>query len=227
MSKDSRKEIEKKFKRNYIIEKATELFLKNGFEKTTMLDIAKESDFAKGTLYLYFNSKEDIIIEIKKNIFENLLVKMKLLIKSKTTVQKKFTQMLELYKDEFFYKVERFGLKQFFNKLAETCVIDYTNKSNNTKNKIEKDNLARINQIVFEIFNIDVELIRLGQKDGFINDKVNPELTAFLIDSLMLGTSINMVSYENSIMKENNLTIGSILNGSLEFILSSITNKSF
>ncbi len=222
MSKDSRKEIEKKFKKNYIIEKATGLFLEGGFEKTTMSDIARESDFAKGTLYLYFKSKEDIIAEIKKNIFENLLVKMKKLLNSKISVQDKFTKLLDVYKKEFFYKVEKFGLKEFFNNLTETCKIELDNGSN----FIEKnESMTRIYQIIFEIFNLDVWLIKEGQKEGFVNERINPELTAFLIESLMLGTSINIVAYKDNLMKQNNLTIDDILNGSLEFILYSITNK--
>ncbi len=65
MTIESRKDKEKKFKRDYIIEQALILFLENGFENTTMSEIAKKSDFAKGTLYLYFSSKDEIIIEIK------------------------------------------------------------------------------------------------------------------------------------------------------------------
>ena len=218
---ESRKDKEKQFKRDYIVEKATNLFLEHGFEKTTMSDIAKDSDFAKGTLYLYFKNKEDIIKEIKKNIFEIFLVKMKNIVESKISVREKFTNLLGIYKKDFFYKVEKFGLKEFFTNLTETCKI---NKDDNLE---QNDNTSRIFQITSELFNLDVKLIKEGKRDGFVNSKVNPELTAFLIESLMLGSSINIVAYENNLMKEHNLSINKILNGSLEFIISSITNKSF
>jgi AcrR family transcriptional regulator len=45
---------------NAIINAATVLFKKYGFEKTSMDDIAKTAHKAKGSLYYHFKSKEDI-----------------------------------------------------------------------------------------------------------------------------------------------------------------------
>ena len=45
---------------NAIINAATALFKKYGFEKTSMDDIAKTAHKAKGSLYYHFKSKEDI-----------------------------------------------------------------------------------------------------------------------------------------------------------------------
>ena len=51
-------------RRNAIIEAATRVFLKNGFEKTTMSDIADELGGSKATLYGYFSSKEELFLEV-------------------------------------------------------------------------------------------------------------------------------------------------------------------
>jgi AcrR family transcriptional regulator len=51
-------------KRNEILRVSGNLFLKNGFEKTTILEIAKEVGFTRNTIYSYFNSKDEIIINI-------------------------------------------------------------------------------------------------------------------------------------------------------------------
>ncbi|MDQ3852916.1 MAG: TetR/AcrR family transcriptional regulator [Thermoproteota archaeon] len=50
--------------RERIIESALECFAKTGFDKTKMDDIANVSDVSKGTLYLYFKSKEDLFYGI-------------------------------------------------------------------------------------------------------------------------------------------------------------------
>lgn len=50
-------------RRNGIIAAATSVFLKNGFEKTTMSDIADELGVSKATLYGYFSSKEVLFLE--------------------------------------------------------------------------------------------------------------------------------------------------------------------
>ena len=50
--------------RERIIESAVECFAKTGFDRTKMDDIANVSDVSKGTLYLYFKSKEDLFYGI-------------------------------------------------------------------------------------------------------------------------------------------------------------------
>ncbi len=49
-----------KFNRENIIATAKRLFEMNGIAQTTMDDIAREADYSKSTIYVYFKSKEDI-----------------------------------------------------------------------------------------------------------------------------------------------------------------------
>lgn len=68
--KDSpRVERKKEQMREKIISTGMELFRKQGVEKTTMEQIAREVDIAKGTLYNYFPVKEAIIDEHIKRTF--------------------------------------------------------------------------------------------------------------------------------------------------------------
>ncbi len=55
------KVVDKELMRENIIKAAVATFLKNGVNSTTMEHIAKEADIAKGTLYLYFSSKQDLV----------------------------------------------------------------------------------------------------------------------------------------------------------------------
>lgn len=50
-------------RRTAIIEAATRVFMKNGFEKTTMSDVADELGGSKATLYGYFSSKEELFLK--------------------------------------------------------------------------------------------------------------------------------------------------------------------
>lgn len=47
-----------------IINAAEDVFTKKGFDEARMDDIAEETGLSKGTLYLYFKSKDDLIIAI-------------------------------------------------------------------------------------------------------------------------------------------------------------------
>ena len=50
-------------KKEYIIEKCYECFVKNGIENTTTRDFCTTADINANTLYYYFDSKNDILIE--------------------------------------------------------------------------------------------------------------------------------------------------------------------
>jgi len=50
--------------REKLIRAAVELFAKKGFEKTTVDEIVAKAGVAKGTFYLYFKSKDDLIKEL-------------------------------------------------------------------------------------------------------------------------------------------------------------------
>lgn len=49
-----------------ILNKATEMFIANGFKRTKMTEIAKELGVSKGALYQYFKSKDELLIEVVK-----------------------------------------------------------------------------------------------------------------------------------------------------------------
>lgn len=56
----SRKEREKLQRRQEILSSACKLFSEKGFRETTLEDIAVDSEYGIGTIYNYFQSKEDI-----------------------------------------------------------------------------------------------------------------------------------------------------------------------
>jgi AcrR family transcriptional regulator len=60
----SRRDREKEFKKQLIAEAAYQLFSSSSFETVTVEDIARMAEFGKGTLYLYFENKEDILVYI-------------------------------------------------------------------------------------------------------------------------------------------------------------------
>jgi AcrR family transcriptional regulator len=59
-----RKEREKQQRREDIIRAAQQVFFSRGFNEATMDDIAEQAELSKGTLYLYFKSKEDLHTEV-------------------------------------------------------------------------------------------------------------------------------------------------------------------
>lgn len=59
-------------KEKYILECAKELFSEIGYKGTTMDLLASKCDMGKGTLYLYYNSKEDVLKSIIDDLLETI-----------------------------------------------------------------------------------------------------------------------------------------------------------
>lgn len=70
LTKREREQIERA---DFIITKAEKLFSKNGVEKVSMDDVAREAEFTKRTIYRYFTCKEDLIFAILLKGNERLL----------------------------------------------------------------------------------------------------------------------------------------------------------
>ena len=71
-----RKKNVKSQKRKKIVDKAWELFAKNGYEETKVEDITKDLGISKGSFYTYFATKDELLYEvlekIKKEVIGNL-----------------------------------------------------------------------------------------------------------------------------------------------------------
>ena len=57
-------------RKDQIMNAAEEVFSQKGFSDARMDDIAEETGLSKGTLYLYYKSKDDLIIAILDRIFQ-------------------------------------------------------------------------------------------------------------------------------------------------------------
>ena len=64
MGISERKERERERRRNEIIDAAEQVFFGKGVETATMDDVAMQAELSKGTLYLYFKTKEDLYLAI-------------------------------------------------------------------------------------------------------------------------------------------------------------------
>ena len=75
MGIQERKEREKERRRQQIIVAAKRVFSKKGLSKTTMEDIANESELSPGTLYLYFRNKEELYASLSLRILQFLSIR--------------------------------------------------------------------------------------------------------------------------------------------------------
>jgi len=52
--------------KNRILNTATQMFIENGYKKTKMTEIARKLGVSKGALYQYYNSKDELLMDVVK-----------------------------------------------------------------------------------------------------------------------------------------------------------------
>lgn len=153
-------------KEKYIIETAKSLFAEIGYKGTTMDLLANKCDMGKGTLYLYYSSKEDVL----KSIVNQLLNTIK---EKATTIENKtisFNEQIMLFLHEMLsFKQEQimvaklvFEAKQLGNQTVnkyieqiDNCIIEtLTNKIDKAilDKHIKECNSTFIAFLIFKIY---------------------------------------------------------------------------
>ena len=86
--------------REKIIQSAIKNFSKHGYANTKMDDVAKQADVSKGTLYLYFTSKEELFYSICKYAEKSLVANTTPLFKDKKNLDKDLGEFFDSYGTE-------------------------------------------------------------------------------------------------------------------------------
>lgn len=73
----SRRERERLARRREILAAARKVFGARGYEGATLDEVAREAEFAKGTLYSYFGSKAELFAELVEYEFDEVLAQAK------------------------------------------------------------------------------------------------------------------------------------------------------
>ena len=76
-SDSARKLTPREFKRMRILRAAIEVFARDGYFSARMTDVAKAADVADGTLYLYFDGKEHLLLSVFDDVLERFIDQLK------------------------------------------------------------------------------------------------------------------------------------------------------
>jgi len=154
MGVQERREREKEYRRNQILNAAEKLFLMYGYENVTMDGIAKECELSKGTLYLYYKSKEELFYTLVIKGMEILISMFREGIKEEEDLINKMRKIGKIYL-EFYYKYP--GYFKILNYMG-----DHKSFNRDSVTGLESE-LALKNK---ELWSIDVELLEEGKKKG-------------------------------------------------------------
>jgi AcrR family transcriptional regulator len=139
--------------KNLILESATKYFSKYGFHKTTMDEIAKHIHKAKGVLYYYFKSKEELFDEVLKQ--ELNIVKTEL-----NKIVNKDNDSLIILRD---YILTRFKFLHKAVNYHETLKADFFEKYHFVKDVRDDFTEFERTQITF--------ILKKGKSEGYLDIK--------------------------------------------------------
>ncbi|MFX1413246.1 MAG: TetR/AcrR family transcriptional regulator [Promethearchaeota archaeon] len=178
-----RKEKERELRRNQIINAAESLFLSKGFNDTKIEQIAYEASLSKGTVYNYFDSKDQLYLAIASIAYSKLFEYTKRSIKG-------FKPGIN--------KLNAFG-KAFYTFSKEypnyaKVVHNYDSKTNLTKAIIEKKDpilnsreFEDLNKVVNQYRMLFIQIITEGIESNSIRKDLDPNLLALTLSMLTGG----------------------------------------
>lgn len=89
--------VQKLERRSAIIEAAIDVFAQRGFHHARVSDVAKEAGIADGTIYLYFKSKDDLLISLFEEKMEQIVDTFRDEVSRFDSAQERLKYFLELH----------------------------------------------------------------------------------------------------------------------------------
>ncbi len=168
MSIQERKEREREQRREAILDAAQKIFFEKGLVATTMDEIAEAAELSKGTLYLYYTSKEDLYLAVHLR-GEDILDKMFLAASSTDEpILKKLANIGDAYYRFFrdnreYYETIKFFQNSSFHKQVSKEMLEHCMQANN------------------HIWKFIMDLVIAGMEEGTIRNDLQPAQAVMIL----------------------------------------------
>jgi AcrR family transcriptional regulator len=202
-----RKEREKEHRKEEILDAAQRIFFDKGLASATMDDIADAAELSKGTLYLYYKSKEDMYLAVAMRGMNSMKAQIDVLIETEPTIVGVLAQLPDvaiqfyLSNKNYFRMFSFLHMPQFHKQVSpevEMAGLDESQKSRNAANKLleraVQDGLIREDippvDLVVIIFSNIISMINRHDVEGeFLREKCNIDILKTLKLAHMLFLS--------------------------------------
>jgi TetR/AcrR family transcriptional regulator len=191
MSTSERREREKARRRQGIVDIAEEMFIERGYDGVSMEEVAKKTDLAIGTLYLYFKNKESLFCAVVLRAASELNAMFIESVKHGRTGAEKLDATGQAYYEFYRKSPGRFRLYMFYSQspgfAADTeCAQEIK--------RLGKDN-----------FRLGTQCIEEGMADGSLRKGLDP-IRAALFGIIALQNIISLSPEFEAIFKAAGLS---------------------
>ncbi len=162
-----RKEREKEQRREEILDAAQKIFFTKGLQSATMDEIAAAAELSKGTLYLYFNSKEDLYLAVLlrglqhlSKMFQEVVAKNLPVIETIRELQRAYVLFFRRHVD-YFRMLDFFETPQFHKQVSEEIKL-------------------QCHAATEALWQMVIKVIERGMTQGMIKKEMNARQTAVM-----------------------------------------------
>ena len=145
VSEEKRKK-EKENRKNTILRAARRLFFDRGFKSVTVDNIAAKSEVSKGSIYLCFESKEEIYAQILISDNIALYERIKNFSATEASASQLLLEFARIYVDYFLNDNELFRILMTF--MLQTGQMNLTEKQNTELIRSTNENIKIISEII-------------------------------------------------------------------------------
>ncbi len=164
MGLEERRKRERENRKNVILKAARKLFLEKGFKTVTVESIARKAELSKGSIYLYYNSKEEIYTQILLSDIDKFHNHIADLLQNPSNASEALVRLADIYVDFFLNERELFRILMTF--MLHTTDMNLPQDLNRQIIKTTNRTIG----IIEEIFNYGIER---GEFPATINVRQN------------------------------------------------------
>ena len=146
MSSEERRKKEKENRKNSILKAARKLFFERGFKSVTVDLIAAKAEVSKGSIYLYFDSKEEIYTQILISANIERHKEIENFARQEGTASELLLKYARVYVDFFLENNELFRILMTFMLHAEN--MNLTEEQNTQLIHTTNENIRMISEIL-------------------------------------------------------------------------------
>lgn len=178
MGAAERKQMEKEMKQKDIIDAAERVFFSKGFDNSSMDEVAKEAEFSKRTVYLYFNSKEQIYFEIMIRGYK-LLIEM-----LENAFHTECPQTAPEKLRCIFFTFHSFSKKHcaYFR-----AIMEYETKDCDEKTSVSDASKAECYRLGEQVLQYLSDTLQMGISEGSLKSELDSQKTALILWAYTIG----------------------------------------
>ena len=205
MGISERKQREKEQRRKLILTAAEKVFFSRKGEAATMDDVAAKSELSKGTLYLYFKNKEDILYALAEKGVDLLSKKLRKAFNETDTGIEQLSKIADAFIDFSEKQPHYFAL-----------LLKFENKLIKYKHDIhEKLLIEPALEVLYEV-------LKKGQSDNSVRDDIEIHDLVAIIWSQMLGV-LQTLTTKKKILHQYKSDPGKLIKGHFKMIIKGIS----